>query len=478
MRQRFSILLMVASLVLLAGFLFFFLKKTRQDKLDTLRQQTSFLFVNSVRGVESKLFNQFIFNGLHENSDSLRDLLMRLPAPRPNDSLKVITFIGTHERTEIRDSNVQVTMHTQIGQAPPNTDISGSLSIVVAMSSDGDSAQAAAQHLDVRPVLLKNFQAAMSASGLPVKYRVTEVSSDSTALQPIAPALESGSYTDLASGQRFSAQITDYERYIWRQMLPELLFSGLLFGCVALAFFTVWRNLKQQQRLTELKNDFIRNVTHELKTPIATVSVAVEALQNFDALADPSRTREYLDISKNELGRLSLLVDKVLRMSLFEKTEPELKLETFDFKNLLAEVLRSMKLQFDRARATVSFDAVGQDFTMEGDRLHLASVVYNLLDNALKYSPLQPTISVELAQSGSQISLQVSDNGVGIPAEYRDKVFEKFFRVPTGDRHDVKGHGLGLSYVASVVEKHRGDISVEEHLPSGTRFSIRLPRRA
>ena len=134
--------------------------------------------------------------------------------------------------------------------------------------------------------------------------------------------------------------------------------------------------------MTELKNDFIQNVTHELKTPIATVGVAIEALQGFDAISSPERTQEYLDISKNELSRLSLLVDKILRTSLFEKNEPVLNLEPLDLKTLTEGILSSMKIQFEKLNATVETEYIGESFMVNGDPLHLSSVVYNLLDNA------------------------------------------------------------------------------------------------
>ncbi|HPI09016.1 MAG TPA: HAMP domain-containing sensor histidine kinase, partial [Saprospiraceae bacterium] len=226
---------------------------------------------------------------------------------------------------------------------------------------------------------------------------------------------------------------------------------------------------------TELKNDFIRNMTHELKTPIATVSVAVEALQNFDALQNPQRTQEYLDIAGIELNRLSLLVDKVLRVSMFEKQEPELRREPLDLKLLVQDILHSMRLQFEKHHAQVQFLPESGDYSVSGDRLHLSSVVYNLLDNALKYGSEHPVIRVGMSHRDGQLSLQVQDNGVGIPAAYQGRVFEKFFRVPTGDVHNVKGHGLGLSYVAGVVRLHGGSIGLESREKAGSTFTILLP---
>src|SRR5689334_18113451 len=178
--------------------------------------------------------------------------------------------------------------------------------------------------------------------------------------------------------------------YLLRRLALPILFSLFLVGVTILSFVVLYKNLLKQRRLAELKNEFIGNITHELKTPIATVGVAIEALKNFNAMQDPQRTREYLDISQNELQRLGLLVDKVLKLSMFEKKELELKKEQFDCKQLTEEVMSSMKLQFEKYHATVSIKTEGDDFKIEADRLHITSVLYNLLDNALKYSREDP----------------------------------------------------------------------------------------
>jgi two-component system phosphate regulon sensor histidine kinase PhoR len=232
----------------------------------------------------------------------------------------------------------------------------------------------------------------------------------------------------------------------------------------------------KQQRLAALKNEFISNITHELKTPIATVGVAIEALKSFNAIHDPQRTKEYLDISQNELQRLNLLVDKVLKLSMFEKKEIELKYETVNLKELLEEVLASLRLQIEKYRAEVSVNCEG-DCMLRADRLHLMSVIFNLLDNALKYSKENPVIKVDLEEKENDIQMKVADNGIGIAPEYRTKIFDKFFRVPHGDTHNAKGYGLGLSYVAHVVKKHKGVIDVESKEGEGTTFTISLPKQ-
>ena len=263
--------------------------------------------------------------------------------------------------------------------------------------------------------------------------------------------------------------------HVVKQMWQPIVISFLLVGVTIASFLLLYRNLIKQQKLTQIKNDFISNITHELKTPIATVSVAIEALKNFNALHDPQRTKEYLDISGNEMQRLGLLVDKVLKLSLYENSQIALQKEEFDLADLAKEVVASMKLQFDKQQAVVSVSTSGENFSIVADRLHLTSVLYNLLDNALKYSKENPAINVHIIDHTKYIELSVTDNGIGIANEYRYKVFEQFFRVPGGDRHNIKGYGLGLSYVNHIVQRHHGFIEVKSKLGEGSTFSVNLP---
>jgi len=170
-----------------------------------------------------------------------------------------------------------------------------------------------------------------------------------------------------------------------------------------------------------------------------------------------------------------LLVDKVLKLSMFEKKEIELKYELLDLKGVVDEVVSSMRLQIEKHHATVSINTEG-DTHLQGDRLHLLSVVFNLLDNALKYGNGNTAIKFDLREKGNEVELSVADNGIGISQEYKDKVFEKFFRVPLGNTHNTKGYGLGLSYVSHVIQRHKGKIEVESQPGLGTKFIITLPK--
>ena len=275
----------------------------------------------------------------------------------------------------------------------------------------------------------------------------------------------------------YYAQIENTPLFLWQQITPQLLFSLFLFSITTVSFLFIFRNWKQQQRLTQLKNDFISNITHELKTPITTVGVALEAISNFDVIKDPVRTDEYLGIARGELKRLNLLVDRVLQLSKFERNTPTLKIETIDLNELIDQILTSMKLQFEKKRAHVYFKNFSPSPVMEGDLTHLSSVIYNLIDNALKYTSHNPSIEIIIDETpDGQIAFSVQDNGRGIPKAYQNKVFDKFFRVPSGDRHNTKGHGLGLNYVAGIVKLHQGHIFLDSEAGQGSIFTIHLPK--
>jgi two-component system phosphate regulon sensor histidine kinase PhoR len=263
--------------------------------------------------------------------------------------------------------------------------------------------------------------------------------------------------------------------YILNRMKWPISMGFLLLAFTSASFIFLYRNFRQQQRLADLKNEFISNMTHELKTPISTIKVAVEALRHFDALEDPLRTREYLDISTLELQRLSMLVDKVLKLSQFENKEIEFTLMVFDLRELAAEVIAGMKLQFEKAGALAQLTSSGEGFEVKADRAHVSSVISNLLDNALKYSKESPVITVHVVREEGKIVLAVTDNGIGIPAVYIGRLFDKFFRVPSNDHHNIKGYGLGLNYVQHIIGWHKGSIGVESKEGKGSTFTIKLP---
>ncbi len=316
------------------------------------------------------------------------------------------------------------------------------------------------------------YTKALKEEKLNIPFSIIQTDSTDNSDKPVFNEVTVG----LANPVTYRLKLGNTFPYLIKQITQPILFSILLLGITILSFVLLYNNLLKQRRLADMKNEFISNITHELKTPIATVGVAIEALKNFNAIQDPLRTKEYLDISSNELQRLNLLVDKVLKLSMFEKKEVELKFETFNLKEIIDEVVSSLKLQLEKHGAAVSVKHTG-DLNLRGDRLHLLSVVFNLLDNSIKYSKDEPSIQIDMVGNDEMIVLNITDNGIGIAPEYKNKVFEKFFRIAHGDTHNAKGYGLGLSYVAQVIEKHKGTINIESQPGTGTKFTIILPKK-
>ena len=474
-KNNWTLALMIGSLLLLLLFLSFWLNNVYQKQKEVLLKETNHLFSTAFRDVQDSLFQKhFLEPILLEFGDQLPMKKLVFPAFTNDTSVNSLTLSSNIIQHASSDSLIKMTVKTHREVSDQNHS-SGNLSMMTLLAEsefDIDSTFNTEESDSTIIVLLESkLQIAFKTNEIPLAF---SVALSDTATQNPQLLISEKQHNEL-SGNQLQVQYPAYRLYLLQGMFAHILFSLFLYSCIALAFFLIYRSLREQQRLTQLKNDFISNITHELKTPITTVGVAIEALSNFNALQDPKRTQEYLDISKNELHRLSILVDKVLKMSLFEQAEPELKFEAIDLKVLIDEIQNSMKLQFEKLAAQFDFILKGSHFLVRGDRIHLTSVIYNLLDNALKYSQAQPKISIELEYQEQQICMSVKDQGVGIANEYRDKIFDKFFRIPTGDTHDVKGHGLGLSYVASVIKKHEGSIKLDSQPGEGSCFIIHLP---
>jgi two-component system phosphate regulon sensor histidine kinase PhoR len=325
--------------------------------------------------------------------------------------------------------------------------------------------------------ITERYRTALDREKINTAFTINVIPIDTTRVFETFPDDLEGNVVTIGFTRPLSYQVLFQNNtwYLLRRISQPILVSVLLLGVTIFSFLLLYRNLKQQQKLAQLKNDFISNMTHELKTPIATVSVAIEALRSFDALDDRETTNEYLDISAQEIQRLGLLVDKVLKLSMFENREIALNKEQFDIRALARGVMASMKLQFEKQLTVTALQTTGNNFIITADKLHLTSVLYNLLDNALKYSTKNPNILVHIIDHKQFLEIRVVDHGIGIAQEYKTKIFEKFFRIPNGNRHNIKGYGLGLSYVSHIVQRHMGFIEVESELGKGSTFSVKLP---
>jgi signal transduction histidine kinase len=314
-------------------------------------------------------------------------------------------------------------------------------------------------------ILLKNFVDRMKKSEYPFRIQKTTAANEEKAIV-LSRALP---------GQAALA-VTGYNGYLYKRILPDIFFAFLLFSITATAFFTMYRSFRAQQRLSLMKNDLVSNMTHELKTPIATVKVALEALDSFHVINDPKTTKEYLQMAVSEMNRLELLVSQALNTSLLETGKMELELETADVADLTKHTVDALQLKFLQKLATVNVFTEGEHFSARIDKLHFQGVLINLLDNSLKYGGDKTIVTVIVREEGPNITVAVSDNGPGIPVRYQEKVFDKFFRVPTGNVHDVGGYGLGLSYAKQVMEQHKGSIIVRNNEAGGCSFVLTLKK--
>ena len=264
--------------------------------------------------------------------------------------------------------------------------------------------------------------------------------------------------------------------FILKSTIFMLLTSLLVVLVIIYIFYWTVKAIIIQKKNSEIKNDFINNMTHELKTPISTISLAVEVLNDPAMAGNKNLLSRYLGMINEENKRLGMLVEEVLQSAALDRSAFKLKEEELNIAQLVTEVVNKMdiKVKERQGRVEVEIDNSG-DYNFTGDRVHLTNVLYNLMDNAIKYSRENPEIQIEVLNVVNQIAIKVSDNGIGIAPEHSKKVFEKLYRVPTGNLHDVKGFGLGLNYVKTIVTRHHGSVEVKSVLGKGSTFIIYLP---
>lgn len=258
---------------------------------------------------------------------------------------------------------------------------------------------------------------------------------------------------------------------IQAQALASLLFAAIILLCFWVSVRTIFR----QKQLSEMKNDFINNMTHELKTPIATISLAADALNNPKVRSSEESISRYTGIIKEENGRMNRQVERVLQAAKFEKQEMHLRKEDLNIHELIGSAVEHTKLQVIGRQGKLDMDLSAEYHNIYADKVHLSNIFYNLLDNANKYSPEAPQIEVKTENKDGNLWIHVKDQGLGISKADLQQIFTRFYRVSTGNLHDVKGFGLGLSYVKDIIEAHGGKISVQSVLGKGSTFSISLP---
>jgi signal transduction histidine kinase len=263
--------------------------------------------------------------------------------------------------------------------------------------------------------------------------------------------------------------------YLLGQLWPQILFVLLLLGISASALIIAYRSLLKQVTLNSLRNDFIANISHELKTPVSTVKLALEALQKFDLKQDPKVSDEYLHMASRETDRLEGLVARVLQHQALEDEESLMNQEYCDLNLLMASAAKAMAIPIRENQASVELNESPTPCMVQADPLYLEGIIMNLLDNSLKYAGPKPRIQLIARCDDGLKRLVVKDHGPGIPEEFKNQVFDKFFRIPSGDRHNVKGYGLGLNFAAQVMAKLGGSISFRNPVEGGCEFVLEFP---
>jgi len=267
----------------------------------------------------------------------------------------------------------------------------------------------------------------------------------------------------------------DNNNYLIHQ-LSWVIAASIIFTIIIIsAFGLTVRQMFTQKKLSEIKSDFINNMTHELKTPLATISLAIDALTNEKVIHDTEKIRYYSNMIKDENKRMNKQVEKILQAARIERQEIKLNLQTLNAHEIIQKVTDNLSLQILDRQGTLTLKLAAQKHMITADDVHFSNIIFNLLDNAIKYSREQPRIEVETLNQGGMLAIKVKDNGIGMNKETQTRVFEKFYRAHTGNLHDVKGFGLGLSYVKALVDAHGGKVKVDSTAGKGSTFTVTFP---
>lgn len=269
--------------------------------------------------------------------------------------------------------------------------------------------------------------------------------------------------------------IPGHHRAMVRGMLPLIAVSLLFTLVVAAAFFITMRTIFRQKRIGRIRSDLVNNLTHELKTPISTIGLACEALTDPSVPKTDEQVRTFVGMIRDENKRLGSLVQNVLQSAVMADGQMLLKPVDLDLHAVIADVVRASNMQVSRRNGRIEADLKAEIHHVEADRTHMTNLLYNLIDNAVKYTEQEPRIRIATRSDNEGITISVADNGIGIPAAEQRKIFDRLYRVPTGNLHNAKGFGLGLSYVRTVVQRHHGRIRVESAPGNGSTFHIFIP---
>jgi len=282
---------------------------------------------------------------------------------------------------------------------------------------------------------------------------------------------------DLVDPGHLNLYFPGKKRFLWSNvigiLLSSVVFTGLILFCFSYTVYVIFH----QKKVSEMKTDFINNMTHEFKTPIATISLASDSILSPSIIDNKDKVSRFINIIKQENKRMLSQVEKVLQMAQIEKENIELKFNALNLHDLILDAVINAELKVLAKEGTINTNLEANKPVIEGDVTHISSIINNLLDNAEKYTPEKPCILISTKDVKGGVELSVSDNGIGMSKDAIKNIFEKFYRVHTGNLHDVKGFGLGLSYVKAMVDAHHGRVGVKSEPGKGSTFTVFLPEK-
>ncbi len=292
---------------------------------------------------------------------------------------------------------------------------------------------------------------------------------------PILPSNSLSEFSPAESFEQLIIVIPDFHKQVWGSILWIVIGAALFMIVIVAAFYITVKTMLNQKKLSEIKSDFINNMTHEFKTPLATISLAVDAIRNEKVMNDRDRMNYFSGIIKEENKRMNKHVETILQAALMEKQELQLNIETLHAHDVIEKVMENYDLQLKQKNATVNYNFTATNDLIDADEVHFSNLISNLIDNAIKYSKENLIIKIYTRTNNKLLIIDIEDNGIGMSKESLKRIFEKFYRAHTGNVHNVKGFGLGMSYVKTVIDAHKGNIKVDSTLGKGSIFTIEIP---
>ncbi len=481
---------MIISQFLLSTFVISWLNKQYSEEKSLLKKELIDTYVSSREQVlDTVLIRQVIMPTLSEDSiTEMTKPMLGMTGHNVSDSIEMNFFIDTRDKDHPKAQMTTISLNS----VPDSIMVSGSkekedaffrglnnilvrsTKLFMFESSDtleaGSTLKVVLRDMIDSSLFMQAFDEKIIAERPELTYTWVPIKQNDTLME------KSGEFLiyEQPSDKLPAVRPENYQWLLIAAIWPQLVFALVLLLLTALSFYLSYISLRKQVALNHIRNDFVSNLTHELKTPVATVKVALESLQRFDILKDKERTKDYLEMSSKEIKRLDSLISKVLNHVLLEDNSGLVNPELFKLKELTEEVVARFSDRTVKLNAKISIN-IEADIYLSADRLLCQGIIHNLLDNSLKYSDKSPEIEISAHTSGNKILIEFSDNGPGIPEKHLGSIFEKFFRVPAFNKHNVKGHGLGLSYVDLVMKAHKGKVQVRNRKPHGCKFTLEFP---